>query len=118
MLAPVNEYETRGVEDPRITALEGRFYMTYTAYSLTGVRASQAVSEDLISWELLGVILPDEDNKDIAVFPEKIGGPDCLLHRCPDFAFRLFFEFCPIIAQYFRVNPEQSLQYQEIWIKK
>jgi predicted GH43/DUF377 family glycosyl hydrolase len=83
VLSPANEYETRGVEDPRITTLEGRFYMTYTAYSAAGVRASLAVSENLISWKRLGIILPDEEDKDTAVFPEKIGGRYCLLHRRP-----------------------------------
>ena len=83
VLSSGNEFETRGVEDPRITFLEGKFFMTYTAYSPLGVRVSLAVSENLISWRRLGVILPDEDNKDAAILPEKIGGRYCLLHRRP-----------------------------------
>ena len=81
VLSPANAYETRGVEDPRLTYLEGKFYMTYTAYSPLGVRVSLAESANLISWKRLGILLPDEDNKDTALFPEKIGGRYCLLHR-------------------------------------
>lgn len=81
VLGPGNEWETRGVEDPRITYLDGRFYMTYTAYSPLGVRTCLAVSDNLIAWRRLGIMLPDETNKDTALFPDKIGGRYCLLHR-------------------------------------
>jgi len=81
VLSPANVFETRGVEDPRITFLDDKFYMTYTAYSPIGVRVSLAESENLITWKRLGVILPDENNKDAAILPEKIHGCYCLLHR-------------------------------------
>ena len=85
VLSPGNEWETRGVEDPRITHLEGRFYMTYTAYSPLGIRACLAVSDNLVSWRRLGIMLPDETNKDTALFPDKIRGRYCLMHRrAPD----------------------------------
>ncbi len=74
-------FETRGVEDPRITLLDGTFYMTYTGYSEHGTRASLARSDNLIHWERMGVVLPDEDNKDHALFPARIGGRYCMLHR-------------------------------------
>ena len=81
VFSPGNGYETRGVEDPRLTFLEGKFYMTYTAYSPLGVRASLAISDNLIHWQRAGIMLPDENNKDTAIFPEKIGGKYYLLHR-------------------------------------
>lgn len=74
-------YETRGVEDPRVVWLEDAFYMTYTGYSPHGTRASIAKSSNLIHWERVGVALPDEDNKDHALFPRKIGGRYCMFHR-------------------------------------
>ena len=83
MLEPANEFETKGVEDPRITRISDTFYMVYVAYSEHGTRVSLAASSNLIAWERLGVILPDEDNKDAALFPEKIGGRYYLLHRRP-----------------------------------
>jgi len=74
-------FETRGVEDPRVTRMDSVFYMTYTGYSVHGPRASIAKSANLIDWERIGVALPDEDNKDHALFPEKIGGRYCMFHR-------------------------------------
>ena len=83
VLSPATEFETRGVEDPRVTRIGDTFYMVYVAYSEHGTRVSLAASSNLIAWERLGVVLPDEDNKDAALFPEKIGGRYCLLHRWP-----------------------------------
>ena len=81
VLSPQSEYEAYGVEDPRITALDGTFYMLYTAYSPHGVRVSLARSTNLITWERLGIVLPGEDNKDAVLFPEKIGGRYAMFHR-------------------------------------
>ena len=39
---PFSEYEQFGVEDPRITFLEGAYYITYSAYSQHGVRIGLA----------------------------------------------------------------------------
>jgi predicted GH43/DUF377 family glycosyl hydrolase len=75
------EYETRGVEDPRVTLLDGVFYMTYTGYSVHGTRASIARSRNLIDWERVCVALPGEDNKDHALFPARVGGRYCMFHR-------------------------------------
>ncbi|MGE5550108.1 MAG: glycosidase [Bacteroidota bacterium] len=75
--------EERGVEDPRITYLEGKFYMTYTGFGgrFDGdYRICMASSTDLINWTRHGVVL-DEPNKDAALFPERIGGRYVLLHR-------------------------------------
>lgn len=83
VLSPANEYESFGVEDPRITELDGIFYMFYTAYSPHGTRVSLARSTNLIAWERMGIVLPDEDNKDAVLFPEKIGGRFAMLHRRP-----------------------------------
>jgi len=83
VLSPATEWETRGVEDPRVTRLEDAFYISYAAYSPRGVRACLARSQNLITWERMGVALPDEDNKDHVLFPEKIGGRYAMLHRRP-----------------------------------
>ena len=83
VLEPANEFETKGVEDPRITRIDDIFYMTYTAYSEHGMRVSLAASSNLIAWQRRGIMLPDEDNKDTVLFPEKIKGRYALLHRRP-----------------------------------
>ena len=83
VLSPATEFEARGVEDPRVTRIGDTFYMVYIGYSTHGTRVSLAASKNLIAWERLGIMLPDEDNKDAALFPEKIGSRYCLLHRRP-----------------------------------
>jgi len=70
----------RGVEDPRVTQLDGRFYMTYTAYGANRFFPMIARSENLIAWEDVGP-LERAENKDHVLFPEKIGGRYAILHR-------------------------------------
>lgn len=72
----------RGVEDPRITPLEGRFYMTYTAFGASSFFPMIARSDNLIQWEDLGPFERAE-NKDHVLFPEKINGRYVILHRRP-----------------------------------
>ncbi|MGQ9554379.1 MAG: glycoside hydrolase family 130 protein [Anaerolineae bacterium] len=83
ILTPQEPFEERGVEDPRVTQLEGNYYLAYTGYSKQGTRVGLARSSNLISWERMGIILPDENNKDVALFPERVRGRYALLHRRP-----------------------------------
>ncbi len=79
--------ELRGPEDPRITWMDGKFYMLYTGYGgrFNGdYRISLATSSNLIHWERQGVML-DEPNKDAALLPEKVDGRYLMFHRrAPD----------------------------------
>ncbi len=78
---PAGDDELYGVEDPRITFIDGWYYMLYTAYSPYGTRISMSRTKNFITWERFGVVIPDVDNKDAALFPEKIGGKYAMLHR-------------------------------------
>lgn len=79
-MAAENEYEEFGVEDPRITQLGEWYYINYSAISRNGVVTCLAKTKDFLSVERLGIIfLPD--NKDVTIFPEKVGGKYCALHR-------------------------------------
>ncbi len=84
VFTPMGILESKGCEDPRLVSLEGKFYMTYTAYSMKGVRVSLASTRNFIQWERYGVVLPDMENKDAVLFPEKIGGKYVMLHRPMD----------------------------------
>lgn len=79
-LFPSDADEAWGIEDPRITRLGNRFYITYSAVSSKGVAVRLAVTEDFQSFERLGLILPPE-NKDAAIFPDQIEGKYFMLHR-------------------------------------
>lgn len=94
VLAPRGAQDARGVEDPRVTFLEGRFYMAYTAYGRagphpatgtppTGITPMYAVSDNLIVWEAIGPLLEGEDNKDHALFPARVRGRYLSFHRRP-----------------------------------
>ncbi len=101
-LEPEADYERRpdgsgGCEDPRITFVEPlrSYLMAYTAFSPVGPRIALASSEDLFSWQRLGLVtfapydgieLDGIDNKDASLFPVAIPNPSgqpalALLHR-------------------------------------
>jgi len=77
---PSNTYEEFGVEDPRITRIGDTFYITYVAVSRHGVATALASTKDFKSYERLGILFPPE-NKDVVLFPERIGGDYYALHR-------------------------------------
>jgi len=77
---PFSEYEEYGVEDPRITLLEGTFYITYSAYSKHGVRTALAKTSDFKSLERIAFIT-QADFRNTVLFPEKINGRYARLDR-------------------------------------
>src|SRR5207247_2981233 len=77
---PQEEVEEFGVEDPRITPLEGRFYFTYVAVSRHGPASALASTADFRTFERHGIVFCPE-NKDVVLFPERIGGTYAALHR-------------------------------------
>ena len=79
-LFPARMNESYGIEDARITFLEGRYWITYTAVSEHGPAVGLAVTTDFNTVERLGLILPPP-NKDVALFPQRINGKYQLLHR-------------------------------------
>ncbi len=72
-LFPSEAYEEYGIEDPRMTLLDGRVYITYTAVSRHGVCVALASTTDFHHYTKHGLILPPE-NKDAVLFPERIQG--------------------------------------------
>lgn len=82
VLSPEAPYEKNGgVEDPRVVAIDGLFYLTYTGYDTHSAQLCLATSKDLIHWERHGVILPaykgtwnTQWTKSGAIVPQKING--------------------------------------------
>jgi predicted GH43/DUF377 family glycosyl hydrolase len=88
VLVPENSDEAQGVEDPRITEIDGVFYMAYTAYAgeeqnELSITPMFARSENLITWSRIGALVRGENNKDHCLFPRKINGSYLALHRRP-----------------------------------
>jgi len=77
---PETEYESYGIEDPRITEINGCYYITYSAISQHGINVALMVTSDFHSFTRLGIILPS-DNKDCVIFPSKVNGRYFALHR-------------------------------------
>ncbi len=68
-----HEYEQHGVEDPRITKIDGRYYLTYTAYDGHNALGALAMSNDLTSFEKHGIIVPKLTYKEFMVLAESKG---------------------------------------------
>ena len=58
VLFPEHDYEKKGVEDPRITLLEGTYYLFYTAYDGKNALIAYATSKDLVHFVKQGLISP------------------------------------------------------------
>jgi len=82
LLSPETDYEKGGgLEDPRVTEIDGTYYLTYTGYNLHDAQLCLATSRDLIHWTRKGVILPTNKGtwntqwtKSGAILPEKVNG--------------------------------------------
>ena len=79
-LGPANDIESFGIEDPRISLIDGTYYITYVAVCPLGVTTCLASTKDFKSFQRLGVIFCPE-NKDVVLFPERINGKYYALHR-------------------------------------
>jgi len=58
VLFPEYDYEKKGVEDPRITLLEGTYYLFYTAHDGKNALIAYATSKDLVHFVKQGLISP------------------------------------------------------------
>jgi predicted GH43/DUF377 family glycosyl hydrolase len=79
-IAPEGRYEEYGVEDARITPLDGLYYITYVAVSRHGAATALASTVDFKSFQRHGIIFCPE-NKDVMLFPERVAGQYVALHR-------------------------------------
>lgn len=93
--------ERLGIEDPRAVALDGWVYATFTAASVEPVcsphacaevhstpwrvRVAMARTRDFQTWERFGVVIPEFNSKNAVLFPRRVNGRYCMLHRvAPD----------------------------------
>jgi predicted GH43/DUF377 family glycosyl hydrolase len=74
------EYEEYGVEDPRVTFIDGEYIITYSAYSRHGVRIGLARTADWQGVERFSLIT-EADYRNVVIFPEKFGGLYARLDR-------------------------------------
>ena len=94
---PDHAYESLGIRDPRITPVDGTYYITYMAEGEHGLRQGLAKTDDFKRIERIGYI-SQVDVKSGALFPQKIddqyvvlsrpdAGNSIWLSRSPDLTF-------------------------------
>jgi predicted GH43/DUF377 family glycosyl hydrolase len=88
-------YARLGVEDPRVTPLDGQYYLTYCKASVDTadtpplswetapfrIRTGIGLTRDFRSMVEVSSLLPDTNTKDAVLFPERIGGRYAALVR-------------------------------------
>lgn len=79
-LLPTRPEEAFGVEDARITAIEGVYYVNYTAVSRYGIATALASTRDFVNIERRGIIFPPA-NRDVVIFPQSVRGLYVSYHR-------------------------------------
>ncbi len=80
---PMRIYESFGIRDPRITYLDGVYYITYVGYGVHGLRVGLAKTEDFMTVERMGMV-SQVDVKNGVLFPRRINGRYALLERPND----------------------------------
>lgn len=58
IIIPQFEYESQGIEDPRVVKIDDLYYLTYTAYNGVNALGALATSKDLKHFEKKGLIVP------------------------------------------------------------
>jgi len=70
IIFPEKKYEKRGCEDPRIVEIDGKYYLTYVAFSGRRSNIVFAESSNLFSWKKRGIVI--KNAKSGALLPKKI----------------------------------------------
>ena len=84
---PMVKFNNSGVEDPRLTRIGNRIYMLYAGVNgRTGQSTMASIKvEDFLqkkwNWKRHGVLFPHIDDRNAALFPEKINGKYVLYTR-------------------------------------
>jgi beta-1,4-mannooligosaccharide/beta-1,4-mannosyl-N-acetylglucosamine phosphorylase len=66
------EIELHRFYDPRLTVIDNRVYMCFAIDTAHGLRGGVAATDDFENGEVLSASVPD--NRNMVLFPEKIGG--------------------------------------------
>ena len=87
VFSPESPEEAQGCEDPRLTVIEDRIWMLYTAYDghLAQIAAASLPLADFrqgrFRWRREGLVFEGVWDKDAVLFPERLNGSYVLYHR-------------------------------------
>lgn len=71
IMKPEHNYESCGVEDPRISFVDGTYYMFYAAYDGTNAQIAYATTKKLPYFQKQGLLLPEITYEDAGKLWEK-----------------------------------------------
>ncbi len=94
IIAPTRSYQEYGVEDARISLIDGMYYMTACCVGAERHATCLYMSSDGLNYELHGLIL-DHQNKDMVLFEGRLGGRFYALTRPTG---SLYFAYPPSAA--------------------
>jgi len=85
---PKGKSEEKGCEDPRLTLIDARICMVYTAYdglvaqiALASIGVNDFLNHRWGAWRRHGLVFPGFTDKDGTLFPERFDGRFAMLHR-------------------------------------
>lgn len=88
IFGPAGRSEAMGCEDPRLTRIGDRLFMTYVAYdgvvaqiALASISLADFLSHRWAGWRRHGLVFPGFTDKNAALFPERFDGRFAMLHR-------------------------------------
>ncbi len=88
IFAPGPDTESAGCEDPRVTVIDERVYMLYTAWdrtlpqiALASISVQAFIERRWDTWQRHGLGFPGLSNKDATLYPRKFDGRYALYHR-------------------------------------
>jgi predicted GH43/DUF377 family glycosyl hydrolase len=73
LIVPEFDYESQGVEDPRIVKIDDVYYLTYTAYDGINARGALATSKNLKHFKKHGIIIPKITYAEFVTLVESAG---------------------------------------------
>jgi predicted GH43/DUF377 family glycosyl hydrolase len=77
---PCSPDEAYGIEDARIVNIDNTYYINYTIVSKDSWCTALSTTTDFNNFRKIGIIFHPE-NKDVSIFPEKVGDKYIALHR-------------------------------------
>ena len=95
-IAPRGNYQCYGVEDARISRVDGRWLMTTCSVSPERHSTTLYSSDNLLDWKFEGIVL-DHQNKDMLIFEGLIGG-------------KYWAQTRPLGSQFFAYPPGSAFQ--------
>ena len=81
LIIPQLDYESHGIEDPRIVKIDDLYYMTFTAHDGLNAQGELATSKDLVHFERQGIIVPQITYAEFAFHVETDGKVNEKYHR-------------------------------------